>query len=628
METPQKKKRIGDFTKLYPLFFTLVFVVLLFQYTFSSLESIFYDFRLKYDVGTSFEDDFVLIVMDEESDEFLGERYPYTYASHDRLLKRLIKDKPLIIDYLVRLDGPKSDSDSINMRQFKGTIGNFVENGGSFRFGTDMDASGEHLPPKGLRELGFSLSIINIDNSVFSKDDVARRALLNISGEDSLHLWTANQYRKYLGKEALDINSIFGAFYVREADATFSFFKYYTTPVDKDTRIRSIPFHRVVVGNFPKGFFTNKIILVGSSYISKPNEDYVYTPFNKEHKRASKLGVHAAIIQSFIKNKTVLKIPIKVSYVFSVFIAILLSYAIFRFHPTRGLLITVFLVGGILIISYLLFSVMGFWLQTTHLILTVLVVYYIWVPFKAIGEYQRRFAIQEESKLLKRVEGLKRNFISLMSHDLKTPVAKIAGIADITLQQNRQNPELAKNLYLIIDSTRELNKFITSILDLTKIESQKLNLQMVSKDVNPLIENVVEGLRFEANSKGVDFSLELDPLYPIQIDVNLMNRVISNLVENAIKYSGENSTVIVKTCDDADWVYIEVADNGVGITEEDLTHVFDKFYRVKNDASHSIKGTGLGLYLVKYFVELHGGSIGVRSTPGKGTIFQIKLKNA
>ncbi|MCK5072120.1 MAG: CHASE2 domain-containing protein [Bacteriovoracaceae bacterium] len=628
METPQKKKRIGDFTKLYPLFFTLVFVVLLFQYTFSSLESIFYDFRLKYDVGTSFEDDFVLIVMDEESDEFLGERYPYTYASHDRLLKRLIKDKPLIIDYLVRLDGPKSDSDSINMRQFKGTIGNFVENGGSFRFGTDMDASGEHLPPKGLRELGFSLSIINIDNSVFSKDDVARRALLNISGEDSLHLWTANQYRKYLGKEALDINSIFGAFYVREADATFSFFKYYTTPVDKDTRIRSIPFHRVVVGNFPKGFFTNKIILVGSSYISKPNEDYVYTPFNKEHKRASKLGVHAAIIQSFIKNKTVLKIPIKVSYVFSVFIAILLSYAIFRFHPTRGLLITVFLVGGILIISYLLFSVMGFWLQTTHLILTVLVVYYIWVPFKAIGEYQRRFAIQEESKLLKRVEGLKRNFISLMSHDLKTPVAKIAGIADITLQQNRQNPELAKNLYLIIDSTRELNKFITSILDLTKIESQKLNLQMVSKDVNPLIENVVDGLRFEANSKGVDFSLELDPLYPIQIDVNLMNRVISNLVENAIKYSGENSTVIVKTCDDADWVYIEVADNGVGITEEDLTHVFDKFYRVKNDASHSIKGTGLGLYLVKYFVELHGGSIGVRSTPGKGTIFQIKLKNA
>ena len=628
METPQKKKRIGDFTKLYPLFFTLVFVVLLFQYTFSSLESIFYDFRLKYDVGTSFEDDFVLIVMDEESDEFLGERYPYTYASHDRLLKRLIKDKPLIIDYLVRLDGPKSDSDSINMRQFKGTIGNFVYNGGSFRFGTDMDASGEHLPPKGLRELGFSLSIINIDNSVFSKDDVARRALLNISGEDSLHLWTANQYRKYLGKEALDINSIFGAFYVREADATFSFFKYYTTPVDKDTRIRSIPFHRVVVGNFPKGFFTNKIILVGSSYISKPNEDYVYTPFNKEHKRASKLGVHAAIIQSFIKNKTVLKIPIKVSYVFSVFIAILLSYAIFRFHPTRGLLITVFLVGGILIISYLLFSVMGFWLQTTHLILTVLVVYYIWVPFKAIGEYQRRFAIQEESKLLKRVEGLKRNFISLMSHDLKTPVAKIAGIADITLQQNRQNPELAKNLYLIIDSTRELNKFITSILDLTKIESQKLNLQMVSKDVNPLIENVVEGLRFEANSKGVDFSLELDPLYPIQIDVNLMNRVISNLVENAIKYSGENSTVIVKTCDDADWVYIEVADNGVGITEEDLTHVFDKFYRVKNDASHSIKGTGLGLYLVKYFVELHGGSIGVRSTPGKGTIFQIKLKNA
>ena len=103
--------------------------------------------------------------------------------------------------------------------------------------------------------------------------------------------------------------------------------------------------------------------------------------------------------------------------------------------------------------------------------------------------------------------------------------------------------------------------------------------------------------------------------------------MISNLIENAIKYSGENSVVEVKSWDDEKWVYISIKDNGIGIPEGDIEHVFEKFYRVKNDASHSVKGTGLGLYLVKYFVELHGGTIEVESNLGEGTLFLIKLKN-
>ena len=106
-----------------------------------------------------------------------------------------------------------------------------------------------------------------------------------------------------------------------------------------------------------------------------------------------------------------------------------------------------------------------------------------------------------------------------------------------------------------------------------------------------------------------------------------MVRVISNLIENAIKYSGEQSTITVNTWDDEKWVYVEIKDNGVGIAPEDLENIFEKFYRVKNDASHKIKGTGLGLYLVKYFVELNGGQITAASTVGEGTTFTIKMKN-
>jgi len=290
-------------------------------------------------------------------------------------------------------------------------------------------------------------------------------------------------------------------------------------------------------------------------------------------------------------------------------------------------MITIGLILGAIVFSYILFITLGLWLYITHIILTIFVVYYIWVPFRAIGEYQRRYAIQEETKLIKKVENLKQNFISLMSHDLKTPVAKIAGLADVMKQKFSGNDDLNKDLSTIIESTKDLNKFITSILDLTKIESRNLDLKKAPKDINPIIQNIVNGLVFEAADKKIHFELDLSPLYPVQIDVSLIIRVISNLIENAIKYSGENSTITIKSWDDEKWIYVKIQDNGIGINENDIEHIFDKFYRVKNDASHSIKGTGLGLYLVKYFVELHGGRISAESSIGEGTVFNIMLKN-
>tara|TARA_Y100000296_G_scaffold86546_1_gene126668 strand:+ start:19 stop:672 length:654 start_codon:yes stop_codon:yes gene_type:complete len=216
-----------------------------------------------------------------------------------------------------------------------------------------------------------------------------------------------------------------------------------------------------------------------------------------------------------------------------------------------------------------------------------------------------------------------------MSHDLKTPVAKVAGVADnLIMRYGRSSePGVVEGLRTIIDSTKELNNFITSILDLTKVESRKLTLNRVSKDVNKLIEDIVGELDYEAKQKTITIETELGPLYPIEMDVTLIKRVLSNLIENAIKYSGENTTVEIKSSDDEQWVYIDISDNGVGIPPDDLENIFEKFYRVKNDASHKIKGSGLGLYLVKYFVELHGGSIEASSVVGEGTTFHIKLKN-
>ncbi len=502
----------------------------------------------------------------------------------------------------------------------------FKKKGGVFRFGTQLDYWGEQLPPLLLQGQGYSTAIINVDGSVFSKDLVSRRMILDISGESSLHLWTANKYREFVGQGVLETGDIKGAYYLNEADATFALFRYYTSPLESKGKIRKIAFHRAVVGNFPKGFFKDKIVLVGANYLSQKG-DYVLTPFDNENARTSKLTMHAQIIQSLIQNKTIYPISKQVTYFLSLILTLLLSIIISRLNPAKGLLITSFVIVGIFLISWFLFSFFGLWVYMTHLILTVAVGYYILVPVRAIVEYQRRFAIQEEATLIKKVENLKQNFISLMSHDLKTPVAKIAGVADVLLQQSKGNEIISKGLRGIIDATKELNRFITSILDLTKIESRNLKLNIISKDVNTIIETVISDLKYEVSNEDVVIESQLSPLYPIKIDVDLTKRVISNLVENAIKYSGKNANVNIKTYDDEKWVYIEVSDNGVGIAVEDLKHIFDKFYRVKNDASHTIKGTGLGLFLVKYFVELQDGRIDVHSTVNEGTTFKVKLKN-
>jgi signal transduction histidine kinase len=618
-----------DLSNYYPLIFTLIFVAILFQYPLASLESIFYDLKVKYDFGISLNKDIVIITMDEESDDYLGDTFPYSYATHSRLLDKLLSSNPKIINFLTRMPGyDTGNSENVKYQNdFKSKLNLFVKNGGKINFSTEVDEfNGEELPPKELREFNFSLAQINIDNVNFSRDDVVRKAVFNVSGEESSHLWTANEYRKSKGQSILKIQDVLGAYYNEEADATFVQFRYPSTPVYSEFKYKTIPFHRVLVGSYSPEIFKDKIVLIGPNYTSERG-NFLLTPFNTEEYKSPKLIVHASIIDSFIQNKTIKILPRMVSNVIAFLLAVIMSILISRLKPKDGLIITVLILFSTITISYLLFVLIGYWLYTAHLVVTIFVVYYIWIPFRAIGEYQRRYAIQEEAKLLKKVEKLKQNFLSLMSHDLKTPVAKIAGVADNMYQQHRDLPDVREKSQLIINSTKELNKFISSILDLTKIESANFGLIRTSKDVNQLIETVVKDLQFSAGQKSIVIKKELAPLYPISIDVNLITRVISNLVENAIKYSSENCEVFIKTWDDEKLVYIEISDNGPGIPSEELQNIFEKFYRIKNDANHAIKGTGLGLYLVKYFVELHGGTIEVQSEVSSGTKFLVKLMN-
>ncbi len=617
-------ERRGEINSFYPLFFTAAFILLLIQYPFSSFESILYDLWIKLHVTDTPEKQFVLITQDENNDQILGEYYPYTYATHSKFLEKVTKDSPFIISYLVNFEEPTQEDDERFYKKFLEIIEDYTKENGVFRIGTSIDFWGEQIPPEEMKKFGYSPALINVDGEVFAKDSVHRKAILDISGEDSLHFWLSNRIRKDQGLEENKSKFVWGAYYNSDADATFVNYAHLVDLNNSDDVFVQIPFYRVLNGAIPPDFFKDKVVLIGPQYSSN-SDDFVYTPFSKE-KKVSKLALHASMVHSLSQNRTLYPISGVFTDILALFLAIGLSFIISKVQPTRGLLITISLIASVVLVAYVSFVFLGAWLKIAHILLSVFIVYYIWIPYRAIVEYQTRYAIEEESEMLKKVENLKQNFISLMSHDLKTPVAKIAGMAD-NLKMKVHTEEDNTIIDNIIKSTQALNQFITSILDLTKVESQNLNLNLTSKDVNKIIESVVEKLTYEMETKKIGLDLELSPLYPIQLDQNLIHRVISNLVENAIKYSGEGSQISVKTFDNDEWVTIEIADNGAGISPDDLSHIFEKFYRVKNDSTHKIKGSGLGLYLVKYFIELHKGTISVQSEIGKGTTFTIKLIN-
>ena len=163
-------------------------------------------------------------------------------------------------------------------------------------------------------------------------------------------------------------------------------------------------------------------------------------------------------------------------------------------------------------------------------------------------------------------------------------------------------------------------------MDISKIEAKKFNIQKSQKDLNKTINDVVKKLNYFANQKNAQIETDFETLFPITYDENLISRVVFNLVENAIKYGGDNNKVTITTRDTGDFISLVVSDNGPGIEPQSLQYIFDKFYRVKNNKNETIKGSGLGLYLVKYFVEAHGGSSVTSSH--EGTNFRIKLVNS
>ncbi|MCR9128804.1 MAG: ATP-binding protein [Alphaproteobacteria bacterium] len=222
----------------------------------------------------------------------------------------------------------------------------------------------------------------------------------------------------------------------------------------------------------------------------------------------------------------------------------------------------------------------------------------------------------------------KSEFLANMSHELRTPLNAINGFSEI--MQGEMFGPLGHERYKdyvadILSSGQHLLSLINDILDMSKIEAGKMQLQPEPLDPGQLIEQCVRIMRARAEEKQIALSVEGDTLPEIEADPRALKQVLLNLMSNAVKFTPEAGKVVVRTFDAADGIVMQVADSGIGISEEDLPRVGRPFEQIENQHSKKHQGSGLGLALSKSLIELHGGTLRIDSVLGKGTTVSFSL---
>lgn len=230
--------------------------------------------------------------------------------------------------------------------------------------------------------------------------------------------------------------------------------------------------------------------------------------------------------------------------------------------------------------------------------------------------------INQLSKELSGSETMKSDFIANVSHELKTPLAIINNYA-VLLENSELSEERLTYLHTISNTSKNLADLVSNVLRLNKLENQQI---VCNKKVYYLNESISKCLlNFEAiwEEKEIDIDVMFDEVL-INNDAELLELVWNNLLSNAFKFTDNNGNVKVKVIDDNDYVLVSISDSGCGISKEVGMHIFDKFYQ--GDTSHSTKGNGLGLALVKRVIDVIDGEIYVDSVVNEGTTFSVRLK--
>ena len=228
----------------------------------------------------------------------------------------------------------------------------------------------------------------------------------------------------------------------------------------------------------------------------------------------------------------------------------------------------------------------------------------------------------------KRLSEMRTDFMHNMTHELKTSVSSIS-LASQMLNDEAigKSPAMLKHVSGIIsDETKRLSQQIEKVLQMSLLENENSALKLKEVDINELCLNVASNFALKVEAKGGTIETELEADDPfVWVDEVHFTNIIYNLMDNALKYSTEELRLVVRTWNRQDQLFVSVQDNGIGISHDNLKHIFEKFYRVPTGSLHNVKGFGLGLAYVKKVVDDHKGQIKVESEIGKGTKFTISI---
>jgi two-component system phosphate regulon sensor histidine kinase PhoR len=226
-----------------------------------------------------------------------------------------------------------------------------------------------------------------------------------------------------------------------------------------------------------------------------------------------------------------------------------------------------------------------------------------------------------------RLAEVKTDFINNMTHELKTPISTISLSAEMLLRTTAEDLEKThKYAGIIYKENKRLEHQVERVLNVAKLDKEQVVLNKQEFDVNELLSEVKENFELHHLDKGGSIEIRLNAaIHSIQADSVHLTNVIYNLLDNAVKYCEGTPEIQIVTRNERNGIWVEITDNGIGIKKENISLIFDKFYRVPTGNLHNVKGFGLGLYYVKLIVEAHGGKVVVKSTLGRGTTFSLFL---
>lgn len=228
----------------------------------------------------------------------------------------------------------------------------------------------------------------------------------------------------------------------------------------------------------------------------------------------------------------------------------------------------------------------------------------------------------------KRLSEIKSDFINNMTHEFKTPLATISLAVD-ALRNEKVLTDPAKTKYfnnIIKEENIRMNKHVETILQAALMDKQELQLNLSKLHVHEMIQDAIDNYQLQLQDKGGEIQLLLNAkMDTIQADEVHFANMISNLIDNAIKYSDDKPRIVISTHSTKSYLVIRVADNGIGMSKESVKRIFEKFYRAHTGNLHNVKGFGLGMSYVKNVIDAHKGRIKVDSTLGKGSVFTIEV---